>query len=67
VHHDIATAASEYPINPLSSAKRKRGDYSDERTTPTALVKTRGRRQYPNTLAVRIKLTPVRDIKFRMK
>lgn len=41
--------------------------YSNERRTPIALVRTSGSRQYPNTLAVRRKLTPVRDIKFNMK
>lgn len=40
---------------------------SNERPTPIALVKTRGSRQYPNTLAVRRKLIPVNDIKFNIK
>ena len=34
---------------------------------PTALIKTRGRRQYPRTLAVRRKLTPVSDMRFRIQ
>ena len=41
--------------------------YSNERPTPIALVKTSGSRQYPNTLAVRRKLMPVKDIRFNMK
>ena len=35
--------------------------------TPTALIRTRGRRQYPRTLAVLIKLTPICDMRFNMK
>ena len=35
--------------------------------TPTALIKTRGSRQYPKTLAVLMKLTPICDIRFSMK
>ena len=50
----------------MSEKALQRG-YSKESTTPVALVKTRGNRQYPKTLAVRMKLTPVWDMRFNMK
>lgn len=46
---------------------QKASKYSNERMTPMALVETSGNKQYPRTLAVRRKFTPVNDMRLRMK
>ena len=54
-------------IHCKSALWTQRTEYSNETMMPIALVNTSGSKQYPSTLAVRRKFTPVNDMRFRMK